>query len=108
MKFKYLLLFLAAFTAAPWVSAQNRTVLKDKTPDVMIPHLKKESVRSLRGVPGNVLDTIDTQTPGVQIVLYENSTWKYYRDPSVAVKADVFNDHWDEESRACAGDNGSN
>lgn len=88
MKFKYLILWLAAFTAATSSFAQ----------DIMIPHLSRESVKSLRGVPGNVLDTIDTQTPGVQIILFENNTWKYYRDPSVAVKSDVFKEHWDTDA----------
>lgn len=98
MKFKYLLFFLVAVTAAPWANAQSKVKLKDKTPDVMIPHLTRESVRSLRGVPGNVLDTIDTQTPGVQIILYENNTWKYYRDPSAAIKTDAIKECWDEDA----------
>ncbi len=95
MKLKCIFVLVAAAVYMPAAMAQQ---LKTKTEEVMIPHLTKESVRSLRGVPGNVLDTIDTQTPGVQIILYENKTWKYYRDPSAAVQTDVFKENWDTDA----------
>ena len=99
MKFKYLYLLLAFYAVMPAAWGQTQGKLKSQgDTDIMLPHLAKESVRSLHGVPGNVLDTIDTQTPGVQIILYENKTWKYYRDPSVAQKADVFKEHWDTDA----------
>lgn len=93
MRNRYLTLVLVLSLTAPAVWGQANS-----SSDVMMPRLSRESVPSLRGVPGNVLDTIDTQTPGVQIILYEDKTWRYYRDPNVAVRSEVFNEYWDNDA----------
>ena len=98
MKLRYLIILLTLALLAPEGMGQTPVKLKQKESEIIIPRLTKESVKSLRGVPGNVLDTIDTQTPGVQIILFENKTWKYYRDPSHASKSDVFKDCWDTDA----------
>ncbi len=43
------------------------------------------------------LDTIETSTPGVSIVLFDNNTWEYYRDPAVIMSKRIFTEHWSEE-----------
>lgn len=41
------------------------------------------------------LDTIDTQTPDIKIIIYANNTWNYYRDPSAGMAKTLFTDNWD-------------
>ena len=40
-------------------------------------------------------DTLDTGNPGVKVVLYNNGTYRYVKDPSVVLADSVFTEHWD-------------
>ena len=40
-------------------------------------------------------DTLDTGNPGVKVVLYNNGTYRYVKDPSVVVRDSVFTEYWD-------------
>ena len=45
-----------------------------------------------------ILDSIETSSPGVKILLFADNTWKYWKDPSVILKNDVFSDNWNTET----------
>ena len=40
-------------------------------------------------------DTLDTGNPGVKVVLYNNGTCRYVKDPSVVARDSVFTEFWD-------------
>jgi len=40
-------------------------------------------------------DTLDTGNPGVKVVLYNNGTYRYVKDPSVVLADSVFTEYWD-------------
>ena len=88
---------VAMVLACGTVCAQDSIVKTKKDAELLIPRIHRQPVQSL--VPGeNALDTIDTQTPGVKIVLFMDNTWKYYRDPAEALKSEVFTRNWSTET----------
>lgn len=42
-------------------------------------------------------DTIDTERAGVKIIIAPDYTWRYIKDPSVAMASEVFTKDWDEK-----------
>ena len=50
--------------------------------ELLIPRPHRQSVKSLVNDGSQALDTIETASPGVKIILLANNTWKYWRDPS--------------------------
>ncbi len=99
MKLKLITVLLAGAVCSYTGFCQKSTRLQSTQENrITLPRLTHESVPSLDGRTHTVLDTVDTQSPGVKIVLYEDRTWKYIRDPEAAAKADIFNDHWDTET----------
>lgn len=65
--------------------------------ELQIPRLHLESVPSLEK-SGRALDTIETSNPAVKIVLYADNTWRYWRDPSDILNAEVFSEAWETSS----------
>ena len=90
---------LASSLAVGTVSAQNDSIIikTKKEAEQLVPRIPMQPVAPL--IPKDqALDTISTQSPGVKIILYADNTWKYYRDPSEAVKSEVFNRDWSTTS----------
>ena len=64
--------------------------------ELLIPRPHRQSVKSLVNDGSQALDTIETASPGVKIILLANNTWKYWRDPSDIMLQEVFTSSWDE------------
>ena len=43
-------------------------------------------------------DTLDTGNPAVKVVLYDNGTYRFVKDPSVVADESVFSENWDTRS----------
>jgi len=43
-------------------------------------------------------DTLDTGSPAVKVVLYDNGTYRFVKDPSVVADESVFSENWDTRS----------
>lgn len=71
--------------------AQNDT-MKSK-PEVLVPRPALESVPSM-DASKKVLDTLDFDDSGLQIVLYSDNTWKYYKGPGYILDNSVFDEKW--------------
>ncbi|MDT3356501.1 MAG: peptidoglycan DD-metalloendopeptidase family protein [Bacteroidota bacterium] len=98
MNLKYILAGVLSMTlAVGHVCAQDTIKMSKKEAEIKIPRPHLMPVRSLMEDRGNVLDTIVTQSPGVKIILFDNNTWKYYRDPEVAQQQAVFTTNWNTE-----------
>ena len=42
-------------------------------------------------------DTLDTENAGIKVILYPDYTWRYIKDPSLAMANEVFNEAWDNK-----------
>ena len=93
MKFKTLLttcLFLSACFA---LRAQE-----DHTADSLRHQYGRMSVNSARSTATPYADTLDTGNPAVKVVLYNNGTYRYVKDPKAIQDDKVFTEHWDTRS----------
>ncbi|MBQ9194320.1 MAG: peptidoglycan DD-metalloendopeptidase family protein [Bacteroidales bacterium] len=43
-------------------------------------------------------DTLDTGNPAIKVVLYNNGTYRYVKDPAMHAKDSVFTEFWDEKA----------
>lgn len=78
--------------------AQHDTAIRTKKEaELLIPRPHLEPVRSMELRNREILDTIETQSPGVMIILYADRTWRYYKDPSEVLRSEVFTKNWAKE-----------
>jgi len=75
----------------------SRLRLSDDSATLTVPRIGLQSVPSMSLDSKASMDTIETSTPGVSIVLYEDNTWQYHRDPSSIMAKSIFTDHWSED-----------
>lgn len=86
---------LAALTCGS-IKAQD-TLMTSSRASLLVPRLALQPLKSLDPSSAVPIDTLDTGNPAVKILLLENYTWRYYKDPSVASTSDVFNEYWSDE-----------
>jgi len=100
MKFKLIVAAaLCALLSTTEIFAQNDTMIKTKKDaELLVPRPFRESVPSMVKTDKDILDSIETSSPGVKILLFADNTWKYYKDPSVILKNDVFSENWNTET----------
>lgn len=72
----------------------DRTVMTMREAQILIPRPHLQPVKSLDSSSASVLDTIETNSPGVKLLLFDDNTWKYYRDPSDIMAKSVFTENW--------------
>ena len=56
------------------------------------------SVSSSRSTGTPYADTLDTENPGVKVVLFNNGTFRYIKDRKVVADSKVFTENWDTRS----------
>lgn len=77
------------------LSAQQlRTKITMSEAEMLVPRFQFKPVKSLDPNTANPLDTVMTSTPGVYMVLYDDNTWKYWRNPEDIALKEIFTDHW--------------
>lgn len=64
--------------------------------EVIIPRPSMRPVKSLTGEK-SVMDTLETANPAVMIILYDDNTWQYWKDPSSLNSTTTFTEYWDTE-----------
>jgi len=57
-----------------------------------------QSVRSGQTPTTNVIDTLPTSVPGVNVLLYNDNTWRYAKSDKFIADNDVFTQNWDEKA----------
>lgn len=58
--------------------------------------LKPKFIRSTFDTDGlTVIDTLETASDAVQVILYSNNTWKYIRNREIAKDSTIFEKYWD-------------
>lgn len=73
------------------------TVMTKTRAEILVPRPHLKPVKSLVPDAKDALDTLETQSPGVKIVLFSDNTWKYYRDPADIMSGEMFNTFWSNE-----------
>lgn len=73
------------------------TVMTMSRASLLVPRPALQPVKSIDPSSAMPMDTIDTGNPAVKILLLEDYTWRYYKDPTVALQSDVFTKNWDNE-----------
>ena len=58
----------------------------------------RQSLKSFTQRSTPYADTLDTGNPAVKVVLYNNGTYRYVKDPSAVAAEDVFTEYWDTRS----------
>ncbi len=97
LKSAALIFTLAA--AAVTVSAQTQdSIIKTKRQaELLIPRPAFQPLQSIESNEGTAMDTLDTADPRIKILLYDDYTWKYFKDSTYALGIDVFEEYWNDE-----------
>ena len=89
MNFKTLLTTCLSLSACFALLAQE-----DHTADSLRHQYGRMSVSSARSTATPYADTLDTGNPAVKVVLYNNGTYRYVKDPKAIQDDKVFTEHW--------------
>ncbi len=73
------------------------TIRTLKDAETIVPRPQLKPVKSMDPTIANPLDTIETSTPGVMLVLYDDNTWQYYRNPNDIMAKSIFTEHWNND-----------
>ncbi|MCM1178526.1 MAG: M23 family metallopeptidase [Bacteroidales bacterium] len=76
-------------------SLYAQSTLTKEEAEIILPRLPLQPVKSLVDTETRALDTLDTGVEYVKVVLFDNNTWRYIKDPSYVTASDVFTDSWD-------------
>ena len=93
MYFKTLLTTCLFLSASFALRAQD-----DHEADSLRHQYGRMSVSSSRSTSTPYADTLDTANPAVKVVLYNNGTFRYVKDPKAVQDDKVFTEHWDTRS----------
>ena len=93
MNFKTLLTTCLFLSASLFLRAQD-----DHEADSLRHSFGRMSVSSSRSTSTPYADTLDTENPDVKVVLYNNGTFRYVKDPKALKDDKVFTEHWDTRS----------
>ena len=77
--------------------AQDQSIRTVKDAELIVPRPQLKPMKSLDPTVANALDTLDTSTPGVKLILFEDFTWKYFRDPAMVMSQSVFTENWSSD-----------
>lgn len=78
-------------------AAAQDTLMTMSRASLLVPRTALQPVKSIDKSSAYPIDTLDTGNPAVKILLLEDYTWKYYKDPNVAASAQIYKDYWNEE-----------
>lgn len=80
-----------------WNANGQDTLMTMSRASLLVPRTALQPVKSIDPSSAVPIDTLDTGNPAVKILLMEDYTWKYYKDPSVTLQSDIFTTNWNEE-----------
>ena len=91
---KRIALCLAAVCACVPVFGQAQ----DHTADSLRHIFGRQEVKTNTRMGTKYADTLDTGNPAVKVVLYDNGTYRYVKDPSAVADTTLFTEFWDERA----------
>ncbi len=93
----FVLALAILFNAAP-AGAQDSLIKTKKQAELLIPRPAMQAVQSMALTATTAMDTLDTADPFIKILLYEDFTWKYYKDPAYAKDNQIFKEYWTHDA----------
>lgn len=98
MGFRRAVMALAAMVFAAGSLCAQHDIQSEKKAQLLIPRPHLHPVKSMEPPSGaEGVDTIDTQSPGVKIILLSDNTWKYWRDPDDIMSQKIFTENWSND-----------
>lgn len=111
MKLRFRFIALAAALLPVMAAAQSNNKVVDEniptanpnfrfptTESTLIPRFPRQAVKPLVVTESDPVDTLDTMSEYVKVVLYGNGTWKYIKTEDFAYDNEIFNRNWDNRS----------
>ena len=95
MKKKILLLLPGLCASLLGLAQPAADSLQARQADSLRHAFGRQQVRPVVGKTSNYADTLDTGNPAVKVVLYDNGTYRYVKDPSAVAADSVFTECWD-------------
>ena len=88
---KRILTFILLVSAGLTLKAQENT----READSLRHEYGRQSLKSFTQRATPYADTLDTGNPAVKVVLYNNGTYRYVKDPSMVAADSTFTEYWD-------------
>lgn len=103
MKGKLIIILAGLLAFAPLYAQTNKTIkysAKDiQKAELIIPRPALHPVKSsIISCPGDPIDTLDTVNEQIKIILFNDNTWKYWKDPSLTMEKENFTRGWGSEA----------
>lgn len=80
-----------------WSLDAQDSVISRTDSHLVIPRPHLQPVKSMDPTVAESIDTIDTQSPGVKIILMDDYSWKYWRDPNDIMAEQIFTENWSND-----------
>lgn len=90
-------MFLCAAFCLPYRSGAQSMLTMEQA-EVILPRLPLKPLPSLVDNEARALDTLDTGNEYIRVVLFDDNTWRYIKDPSYAIAKELFTEAWDENA----------
>ena len=74
--------------------AQDSTITTKRQAELIIPRPALQPVQSMEQTTARAVDTLATANPHINILLFSDYTWKYFKDPSYVAAKEVFTENW--------------
>lgn len=68
------------------------------TENELVPRMPRQAVKPLVVTESDPVDTLDTMSDFVKVVLYGNGTWKYIKTEDFAWDNEIFTKNWDNRN----------
>lgn len=101
MKLKFIfaavaLLSLSVSQSWAQVEQQPQKKLTKERAQLLIPRPSMQPVKSMDG-GASAIDSLDTANPAVKIILFDDNTWQYWKDPEYTAQSELFTEFWNTE-----------
>ena len=80
------------------ISSSISLLAQEHEADSLRHNFGRMSVSSSHSTSTPYADTLDTENPGVKVVLFNNGTFRYIKDRKVVADSKVFTENWDTRS----------
>ncbi len=65
--------------------------------ELLLPRIALYPVKSFERNPSEPIDTIQTENPYIQIILFGDNTWEYVKTVDYVAENRIFTEYWDED-----------
>ena len=95
---KALTLILLSLSSSLGLMAQEDTSIVARQADSLRYIYGRQEVKPTTRRGSDYADTLDTGNPAVKVVLYDNGTYRFVKDPAAVADDKVFSENWDTRS----------